>query len=107
MDRRKIKTKNATVKSNTDKIKNSGVECFIFSIYTTYCLNTIFQKLHFSKSYFSETPQEKYDPAIYLQPMSPKKCRKKLKIGSLLKKICPKIILNRYFACAREVIRTP
>ena len=42
-----------------------------------YCLNTIFQKLHFSKSQFSETPQEKYDHAIFLQLMSPKKGRKK------------------------------
>ena len=31
----------------------------------SYCLNTIFQKLHFSKSHFSETQQEKYDHAIF------------------------------------------
>ena len=30
------------------------------------------QKLHFSKSRFSETPQEKYDRVIFLQPKSRK-----------------------------------
>ena len=44
---------------------------------TIYCLNTISQKLHFSKSHFSEPLQEKYDHAIFLQLMSPKKCHKK------------------------------
>ena len=34
--------------------------------YLNYCLNTIFQKRHFSKSYFSETSQEKYDLACHL-----------------------------------------
>ena len=43
-----------------------------------YCLNTIFQKLHFSKSHFSATPQEKYDHAIFLQLMSPKKLPQKV-----------------------------
>ena len=43
----------------------------------TYCLHNIFQKLHFSKSHFSETPQEKYYHVIFLQPKSGKKCHKK------------------------------
>ena len=30
-----------------------------------YCLHIIFQKLHSSKSHFSETPQEKYDHVIF------------------------------------------
>ena len=41
-----------------------------------YCLNTISQKLHFSKSHYRETLQEKYDYVIFLQPKSRKKCRK-------------------------------
>ena len=45
-----------------------------------YCLYTIFKKLHFSKSHFSETPQEKYDHVVFLQPKSRKKCRKNFKI---------------------------
>ncbi|MEW8547924.1 MAG: hypothetical protein AB2693_30835 [Candidatus Thiodiazotropha sp.] len=55
-----------------------------------YCLNTIFQKLHFSKSNFSETPQQKYDHAILLQPMSPKKCHKKFENRFTNKIIMPK-----------------
>ena len=52
----------------------------IFSVYymgkVSYCLNTVFQKLHFSKSPFSETSQEKYDHVIFLQPKSHKMSRK-------------------------------
>ena len=47
-----------------------------------YCLS---EKVHISKSHFSETPQEKYDHVIFLQPKSSKKCHKNLKIGSLVK----------------------
>ena len=36
-----------------------------------------------------------------------KSAAKILKIGSLVKYLCPKIILNRPFTCAREVIHTP
>ena len=43
-----------------------------------YCLNTIFQKLPFSKSHFSERPQEKYDHVIILHSKSLKKCHKKI-----------------------------
>ena len=55
-----------------------------------YCLNTTSQKLHFSKSHFSEIPQEKYDHAIFLQSMSPKKCHKKFKNRLTNKIIMPK-----------------
>ena len=41
-----------------------------------YCLNTIFQKLHFSKSHFSERPQEKYDHVTILHSISLTKCHK-------------------------------
>ena len=44
----------------------------------TYCLNTIFQKLHFSKSHFSERPQEKYEHVTILHSKSLKKYHKKL-----------------------------
>ena len=75
--------------------------------FRSYCLNTIFQKPHFSKSHFSETPQEKYYHAIFLQPMSPKKCHKKFENRLTNKIIIPKNIFNRHFACARKVIQTP
>ena len=55
-----------------------------------YCLHTIFQKLHFSKSHFSETPQEKYDYVIFLQPKSPKKCRKNFENRFTIEIIMPK-----------------
>ena len=42
----------------------------------SYCLSTIFQKLHFSKSHFSERPQEKYEHDIILHFKSLKKCHK-------------------------------
>ena len=45
-------------------------------MFVAYCLNAILQKLNFSKSHFSETPQEQYDHAIFLLLMSPKKCLK-------------------------------
>ena len=38
--------------------------------------NTIFQKLHFSKSPFSEIPQEKYDHVTIWHSVSLKKCHK-------------------------------
>ena len=41
-----------------------------------YCLNTIFQKLHFSKSHFSERPQEEYEHVTILHSKSLKKCHK-------------------------------
>ena len=73
-----------------------------------YCLHTIFQKLHFSKSYFSETPQEKYDHVIFLQPNSPKKCHKNFVNRFTNKIIMPKNYFEyRPFACAREVIQMP
>ena len=63
-----------------------------------YCLHTIFQKLHFSKSHH----------VIFLQPKSRKNCRKNFENRFSNKIIMPiKIILNRPFACAREVIQTP
>ena len=37
---------------------------------------SIFQKLHFSKSNFSERPQEKYDHVTILHSKSLKKCHK-------------------------------
>ena len=46
-----------------------------FSIRIYFCPYTIFETLPFSKYHFSETPQEKYDHAILLQPISLKKCR--------------------------------
>ena len=46
-----------------------------------YCLNTIFQKLHFSKSHFSERPQEKYENVTILHSKSLKKCQKKFENG--------------------------
>ena len=74
----------------------------------TYCLNIIFQKLHFFKILlFCETPQEKYDHAIFLQLMSPKKCHNKFENRFTNKIIMSKNILNRHFACARELIHTP
>ena len=63
---------------------------------SSYCLNTIFQKLHFSKSHFSETPQEKYDHVIILQAMSPKKCHKNFENRFTNKIIMPK----NHFECA-------
>ena len=56
-----------------------------------YCLYTIFQNLHFSKSHFSETPQEKYDLVIFLQPKVVKCAAKILKIGSLIKNYAKKL----------------
>ena len=79
----------------------------VFRYCEPYCLHTIFQKLHFSKSHFSETPQEKYDQVIFLQPKSRKKCCKNFENWFMNKIIMPKIILNRPFACAREVIQAP
>ena len=54
-----------------------------------------------AKENFSETPQGKYDHVIFLQPKSPKKCCKNFE-NRFTNKII--IILNRPFACAREVI---
>ena len=68
------------------------VSSFYFAY--NYCLNTIFQKLHFSKSHFSETPQEKYDHVIFLQPKSLKKCRKKFENRFTSKMIMPKKYLE-------------
>ena len=53
-------------------------------------LNTIFQKLHFLKSHFFETPQEKYDHAIFLQLVGPKKFHKKFENRFTNKIIMPK-----------------
>ena len=50
--------------------------CVRIEIDQLYCLNTIFQKLHFLKSHFSENPQEKYDHVTILHSISPKKCYK-------------------------------
>ena len=55
-----------------------------------YCLNTFFQKLHFSKSHFYETLQEKYDYVIFLQPKSRKKCHKNFENRFTNKIIMPK-----------------
>ena len=52
-----------------------------FTARSDYCLNTIFQKLHFSKSHFSERRQEKYEQVTILHSKSPKKATKILKIG--------------------------
>ena len=38
--------------------------------------HTIFLKLHFSKSHFSERPQEKYEHVTILHSISRKKCHK-------------------------------
>ena len=71
-------------------------------------LNTIFQKLHFSKSHFCETLQEKYDYIIFLQLTNHKKCRKNFENRFTSKLVIPKNYFeSRPFACAREVIHTP
>ena len=62
---------------------------------------------HLSETAFFKMSQEKYDYVIFLQPKSPKKCCKKFENRFTSKIIMPKIILNRPFACAREVIHTP
>ena len=54
-----------------------------------YCLSTIFQKLHFSKSHFSENPQEKYDHVTILHSISPKKCHKNFENWLTNKKFMP------------------
>ena len=43
-----------------------------------YCLNTMFQKLPFSKSPFSETPRENIFPAILLHSKTHKKKSQKI-----------------------------
>ena len=70
---------------------------------SNYCLCTIFQILHISISHFSETPQEKYDHVIFLQPMSRKKCHKNFENRFTNKIIVHKNleVLNRQFACDR------
>ena len=62
-----------------------------------------------SKFHFSETLQEKYDHMIFLQPKSRKKGYKNFenRFTNKIIMVCPKIISNRHFACAREVIQTP
>ena len=45
-----------------------------------YCLNTIFQKLYFSKSHFSERSQEKYEHVTISHSKSLKKCHKNFEI---------------------------
>ena len=67
------------------KLNHDQLEAILKQKISAYCLNTIFQKLHFSKSHFCETLHEKYDHVIFLQPKSRKKCCKNLKIGSLVK----------------------
>ena len=57
----------------------------IFKEQDDYCFFTIFQKLLFSKSPFSETAQKNYDPVIPLHPKVLTSAEKKLKIGSPLK----------------------
>ena len=60
----------------------------------SYCLNTSFQKLHFSKSHFSVTPQEKYNYVIFLQPKSLKKCQNIFENWFTSKIIMPKNYLE-------------
>ena len=59
-----------------------------------------------SETAFSETPQEKYEYVIFLQPKYSKMCHKNFDDRLSYKILMPKIILNRPFACAREVIQT-
>ena len=59
-------------------------------LFQPYCLNTIFQKLHFSKSHFYETLQEKYSYVIFLQPKSRFKCCKNFENRLTNKIIMPK-----------------
>ena len=66
-----------------------------------YCLHTIFQKLHFSKSHFSKTSQEKYDHVIFLQPKSPKKCRKNFENRFTIKIIMPKKYFEQAFCMCK------
>ena len=63
-----------------------GVYC---SVKGDYCLNTIFQKLHFSKSHFCETLQE-HMTVIFLQPKSRKNCCKNFENRFTSKIIMPK-----------------
>ena len=88
---------------------NLTLETFVDKLNLGYCLNTIFQKLHFAKSHFSETiylslytairpcghsrqetPQVTYGHAIFSQLMSPKMCHKKLENRCNNKIIMPK-----------------
>ena len=82
--------------------KGSALFHIIHVLYN-YCLYSIFQKLHFSKYPFSETPQAQYDHVNFLQSKRRKKCRKNLE-NRFNKIFMPKNILNRSYACAREVI---
>ena len=66
-----------------------------------YCLNTIFQKLHFSKSHFSERPQEKNEHVIILHFKSLKKCHKNFENRLTNKILCKKIFLNRAFSIVK------
>ena len=70
-------TEEKNFQTNTRVLGFCSVSYFDVIFIIAHCLNTIFQKLHFSKSHFSETPQDKYDHVIFLQLMSPKKCHKK------------------------------
>ena len=47
----------------------------VYIVLMYYCPYTIFQKLPFSKSHFSEIHQEKYDYGTVLHSRSLKKCR--------------------------------
>ena len=76
-----------------------------------YCLNTIFQKLHFSKSLFSERRQEKYEHVTILHSKSLKKCHKNVENRLTNKNFMQEIFWNRAFSIvklpAREVTIFP
>ena len=64
-------------------------------------LYNIFQKLHFSKSHFSETVQEKHEHIIFLQPKSHKKCRKIFENRFTNKIIMPENYLEYAFSICK------
>ena len=68
-----------------------------------YCLHTIFQKLNFSKSHFLKHRKKNMTMSFFFcNPEVLKSAAKNLKISSRIKYLCPKIISNRSFACARR-----
>ena len=93
--------------SYTDKVVQVSLADNVFFF---CCLYTIFQKMHFSKSRFSERPQENYDDVTILHSKSLNRCHKNLE-NWLTKILCQKIVSNMAFSIvkmsAREVTIFP
>ena len=64
----------------------------------TYCLFTIFKNMLFSKSHFSERPQEKYYHVIMLHSKSLKKCHENFENWFTNKINYARKFLNRAFS---------